>query len=78
MGTLAAFLILLAADGAVAQASPPPDPPADPLICRRIPETGSLLRSKRVCMTKSQWADQRRSDREAIERAQVQRSMVGE
>lgn len=30
--------------------------PADKLICRRMAETGSLVRKKRVCHTQGEWA----------------------
>lgn len=48
---------------------------ADPMICERIQEIGSLLRSKKVCMRKSEWEEQRRNDRANIERSQVQRGL---
>ncbi|KHK92983.1 hypothetical protein [Novosphingobium malaysiense] len=48
---------------------------ADPVICERIKEVGSLLRSKKVCMHKSEWEAQRRGDRSNIERSQVQRGL---
>lgn len=43
----------------------------DGLICRDIEETGSRLSSKRVCMTKEQWEENRRQAREAVDRAQT-------
>ena len=48
---------------------------ADPVVCERIQQIGSLLRSKKVCMRKSQWEAQRRDDRDNIERSQVQRGL---
>lgn len=50
---------------------------ADPIKCERVEEVGSLIRAKKVCMRKSEWEEQRRSDRSAIERAQIQRAMNG-
>lgn len=47
----------------------------DPVICERVPEIGSRLRAKKICMTKSEWAEQRRGDRSNIERSQVQRGL---
>lgn len=47
----------------------------DPLICERVTEIGSRLRAKKICMTKSQWEEQRRGDRSNIERSQIQRGM---
>lgn len=72
-----------AADPAAADAAQPPIAAKakaadnDPMVCRRVQEIGSLLKSHRVCMHKSDWADQQRSDREAIERGQTQRPING-
>lgn len=50
---------------------------ADPneVVCEKQQETGSRLASERVCMTRSQWAEQRRLSRQDIERAQTERSI---
>ncbi|GFM29930.1 hypothetical protein [Novosphingobium sp. PY1] len=50
---------------------------ADPVVCERVKEVGSLIRSKKVCLRKSQWEAQRRSDRAMIERSQVERGTIG-
>ncbi|WP_277666829.1 hypothetical protein [Novosphingobium lindaniclasticum] len=47
----------------------------DPIVCERVTEIGSRLRAKKICMTKSEWAEQRRGDRSNIERSQVQRGL---
>ena len=47
------------------------------MVCEKVEVIGSRLTSKRVCMTRAQWADARLQDRQAIERAQVQRPMNG-
>ena len=48
-----AFLLL----GSGAEATPPAStPPADPVICKRFDETGSLARKRKVCRTKSEWS----------------------
>jgi hypothetical protein len=44
-------------------------------ICRTEEVTGSRLSKKKVCKTRSQWADQQLQDRQEIERVQTQRSM---
>lgn len=44
-------------------------------ICRSEEVTGSRLMKKKVCKTRSQWADQQLQDRQEIERVQTQRSM---
>ena len=48
---------------------------ADPneVVCEKQQDTGSRLTSERVCMTRSQWAEQRRLDRQEIEKAQTER-----
>jgi invasion protein IalB len=45
----------------------------DEVVCEKQQETGSRLSSQRVCMTRSQWAEQRRVDRQEIDKAQTQR-----
>lgn len=39
-------------------------------VCEDIVMTGSRIASKRVCMTRAQWAEHRTDDRDAIEKAQ--------
>ena len=51
-----------------------PDP--NEVVCERQEELGSRLSSKRVCMTRSQWADQKSQDRQQLEKVQVQRGMT--
>ena len=50
-----------------------PDP--NEVVCERQQETGSRLSTDRVCMTRSQWAEQRRLARQEIDKAQTERSM---
>jgi hypothetical protein len=49
-----AFLLL----GSGTEAAPPPPSAsvADPMICKRFDETGSLARKRKVCKTKSEWS----------------------
>ncbi len=49
----------------------------DKLICRNQTPTGSRLGSTRVCMTESQWSDQRRQTRTDIEKRQTIRGTSG-
>ena len=42
-------------------------------ICQSIEVIGSRLAKKRVCLTRSQWAERREEDRQNIERVQVRR-----
>jgi nicotinamide mononucleotide (NMN) deamidase PncC len=64
-------LALIPGVAAAAGTSDKHDKKQDGLICRDIEETGSRLSSKRVCMTKEQWEDNRRQAREATDRAQT-------
>ena len=45
------------------------------VVCEKQLVPGSRLATKRVCMTRAQWADLRAQDREEIEKVQVRRGM---
>ena len=36
---------------------------ADPMVCKKLTETGTLGRKKKVCMTASQWEENRKNAR---------------
>ena len=66
--TLAGALIaapVAAADSAQAGAYDPNE-----RVCEKIITTGSRLASKTVCMTRAQWEQRKRDDRDAVEGAQ--------
>ncbi len=42
------------------------------MICRKVGETGSRLRARRVCATAAEWAVQKAQNRQAIEKTQTQ------
>jgi hypothetical protein len=68
-----AFLTLaMMADAATktAQAAAPADP-LDKVICRRTLETGSLVKGKRVCLTRREWARASEKGRERAEEMQT-------
>lgn len=48
------------------------------MVCERQPITGSRLGTRKVCMTRAQWADLKLQDRQEIEKAQTRRGMKGE
>jgi hypothetical protein len=48
------------------------------VICEKQEVTGSRLAVKRVCLTRSQWAERRLQDRQELERVQVERGLIGE
>jgi hypothetical protein len=43
------------------------------IVCEKIEVVGSRLAVKKVCMTRAEWAEQQRNDRQEVERAQTQR-----
>ncbi|WP_375243551.1 hypothetical protein [Sphingomonas parapaucimobilis] len=69
--TLGLLLALAAQSSAAdAPARPPVDPAAaDKPICRRIVETGSFVKTKKLCMTREEWARQREASRDLAQRA---------
>jgi hypothetical protein len=44
------------------------------MVCRPIKETGSRLSKKRICMTREQWAEQKRIMRGDLNQAQTRRN----
>jgi hypothetical protein len=44
------------ATSAPTAAQPKPVNPEDQMVCRRVKETGSLVKSKKTCHTRRQWA----------------------
>lgn len=47
------------------------------VICRRHKETGSRVRSKKICMTAAQWTLQAAEERRLLEQRQAQRTTSG-
>jgi hypothetical protein len=43
------------------------------VVCEKVEKLGTRLGTSRVCMTRAQWAERRRLDREEVERAQQTR-----
>lgn len=48
------------------------------VICEKQKVVGSRLGTRRVCMTRAQWADLQLQDRQEVERVQVRRGMSGQ
>jgi invasion protein IalB len=46
------------------------------VVCEKQEETGSRLATRKVCMTRAQWADLKGQDRQEIERVQTQRGQL--
>lgn len=56
-----------------ANAASKPKKVKDPneVVCEKQEVLGSRLAVRRVCMTRSQWEEQRRSDRDLVQKSQV-------
>ena len=52
----------------------PATPPAEKLVCQTVEQLGSRLGGHRECKTKAQWAEERRLNREMIDRSQTQKA----
>ena len=70
VATLALTSPVLAENPAPAPVPATNAPKAEKMICEDIQELGSRLNSHRVCMTKSQWQQQRYADRDLIDKSQ--------
>ena len=74
MKTIAVLGFVLLATPALAQSQPETKKSAkyDPnrMICRSEDSTGSRVTQQKRCLTAQQWADQRLTDRQTVERAQ--------
>jgi hypothetical protein len=46
----------------------------DDQICRSIKDTGTRLGRTRVCMSRAEWAQQRRDTKQNVERTQTRRT----
>jgi hypothetical protein len=51
--------------------------PDDKIVCEREEQIGSRLGARKVCMTVKQWAEQRRIEREQVEKFQQQNTSPG-
>ena len=56
--------LLMGSVPAIAQSNAEPVKAKDPnrKVCQKVEEIGSLIASRRVCMTAQQWEDQRRRE----------------
>jgi hypothetical protein len=49
----------------------------DKIVCEKEEQIGSRLGARKVCMTVKQWAEQRRIEREQVEKFQQQNTAPG-
>ena len=66
-GYAVGLALLTAAVGATAQEAPPEVPKEEKKICQTERVTGSLTRSKRVCLTRAEWDRLARATKQDIE-----------
>lgn len=66
------FGVVMLTDPAAAIQAPPKSTGYDAgeRICEKLTVVGSRLAVKKVCMTRGQWDERRREDRDAIDQAQ--------
>jgi len=78
--SLAAAVIIVSAVPASAQKGTDPSKDRDPneIVCEKQEVLGSRVAAKKVCMTRAEWAERRRQDRQEIDRVQVARGAKGE
>jgi invasion protein IalB len=75
----AMFVTCIISSAALAQQADTPATRAKPaldlnqVVCEREQDTGSRLTAHKVCMTRSQWAEQRRLNRLDVDKIQTQR-----
>ena len=67
--------VLPTAGAGLAREKKPDDP--NRLICEKQEVLGSRLATKRVCKTAAEWAADKQSNRESIDRTQIQRVTTG-
>ena len=72
IGIIAAMALIPAAS-AMAEEKKPEAKDPNRIICEKQEVLGSRVATKRVCMTAAEWEIRKREDREAIEKAQVNR-----
>ena len=68
----AAVAIVSAVPAVAQQDDKPASKQKDPnqVVCEKVEELGTRLSAKKVCMTRSEWAERRRQDRMDIDRTQ--------
>jgi hypothetical protein len=66
---IAAAAVLAAAPASADRASKGDDP--NEMVCERQEVIGSRLAKRKICMTRQEWTEQRRDDRNTVERHQL-------
>jgi len=68
---VAASLLSLVATAATAQDGKRKARDPNEVICKKEEVLGSRLQSRKVCMTRAEWSEQRSLDRQNVERSQT-------
>jgi hypothetical protein len=68
---LIGFALASAAAQPLSAAAPARKAPGDKVICREMPELGSRLATKRVCLTREQWRMQKDMQQENLDRVRI-------
>ena len=71
----AAVFTMSAVPAMASDTSTPAKPVKDPnqVVCEKQEVLGSRVATKKVCKTRAEWAEQRRLEKQEIDRAQVNR-----
>jgi hypothetical protein len=71
--TLTLGLALSASVATSASAKPRDDKDRDPnkVVCEKQEVLGSRLATRRVCMTRAEWTEKRRADRDMVQKSQL-------
>lgn len=70
LAVLAATSLFLAPNAVTQTDKTKNSPDPNEKVCETIRPVGSRLATKRVCATRAEWADYRRQDHDAIDKAQ--------
>ena len=68
---VATSLLSLVATAATAQDGAKKVRDPNEMICKKEEVLGSRLQSRKVCLTRAQWAEQRQLDRQNVEKSQT-------
>ena len=72
----AAGLLAIGSDAGAVDATATDKGDPNQKVCETYTPIGTRIGTKKVCGTRAEWAEKRRLDREAIERAQIGACMV--